>query len=399
MNHSRKLITAAVAVVVLVLLVLALRPSPVPVTGVAAHRGYFVEYVEEEGRTRLRDTWTVSAPIGGYMQRVELEPGDAVTAGQVVFAMEPVPAPALDARAREQAREALAAARARLRSTEAEYETRQAEAEFAASEFRRFERLFERGLVSATEMDRARSQYERSQSAERAAREAVEVTRFEMESARAVLEIADGQRSPSDQPVLAVRSPIDGVVLRRHRCCEAVVNAGEPVLEVGDLADLEIQVDILSVDALRVRDAVRVDIERWGGEAPLQGRVRRVEPAGFTRVSALGVDEQRVPVRVEISSPRQDWQHLGEGFRVETRFILWEGEDVLQVPTSALFRANERWHVFVVDNGRASLRTVEPGRRSGLQTQISEGLEDGEIVITHPGAHIDDGTRVAVDLK
>lgn len=394
MNTKKRWILPLVAVAALVLLVLALRPSPTAVNSAEVVVDRFVESVDEEGRTRLRDTYTLSAPIAGYLQRVQPEPGDEVELGQVMFAMEPLPAPALDARSLEQARENLAAARARRQSAEANLETAVADAEFAASEYERYRELHERGLVSTAEMERARSTRDRQRAAARAAEHAVEVAGFEVESARAVVDIASGQRPAEDHPELEVRSPVDGVVLSRHRCCEGAIAAGEPVLDVGSLADLEVQVDLLSMAAVRVRPGMQVLMTGWGGDESLEGSVRRVEPAGFTRVSALGVEEQRVPVIIDFDQPERAWDRLGVGYRVEAEFILWEGEDVVQVPTSALFRRDGQWQAFVIDNGRARLRGIEPGRRSGLTVQVVEGLEPGEEVITHPGEQIDDGARV-----
>ncbi len=394
MNTKKRWILPLVAVAALVLLVLALRPSPTAVNSAEGVVDRFVESVDEEGRTRLRDTYTLSAPIAGYLQRVQPEPGDEVELGQVMFAMEPLPAPALDARSLEQARENLAAARARRQSAEANLETAVADAEFAASEYERYRELHERGLVSTAEMERARSTRDRQRAAARAAEHAVEVAGFEVESARAVVDIASGQRPAEDHPELEVRSPVDGVVLSRHRCCEGAIAAGEPVLDVGSLADLEVQVDLLSMAAVRVRPGMQVLMTGWGGDESLEGSVRRVEPAGFTRVSALGVEEQRVPVIIDFDQPERAWDRLGVGYRVEAEFILWEGEDVVQVPTSALFRRDGQWQAFVIDNGRARLRGIEPGRRSGLTVQVVEGLEPGEEVITHPGEQIDDGARV-----
>ncbi len=394
MNTKKRWILVLVALAALALLVLALRPSPTVVNSAVVVADRFVESVDEEGRTRLRDPYTISAPIAGYLQRVQPEPGDEVELGAVMFRMEPHPAPALDARSLEQARENLAAARARRQTAEANLETAFADAEFAASEYERYRELHERGLVSTAEMERARSTRDRQRAAARAAEHAVEVAGFEIESARALVDIASGERPPEDQPQLEVRSPIGGVVLRRHRCCEGAVAAGEPVLDVGSLADLEVQVDLLSMAAVRVRPDMRVEMTGWGGDQALMGTVRRVEPAGFTRVSALGVDEQRVPVIIDFDEPERAFEKLGVGYRVEAEFILWEGEEVLQVPTSALFRRDGEWHVFVVDNGRARLRRIETGRRSGLTVQVVEGLEPGEAVITHPGEQIGDGARV-----
>lgn len=397
MNRKKRWILIVVSLAALVLLVLALRPSPTVVNTAEVVAEPFTESVSEEGRTRLRDTYTVSAPIAGYLQRVRPEPGDEVEPGQVLFAMEPLPAPALDARSLEQARENLAAAQARRRNAEANLETVRAEAQFAESEYQRYQQLHDRGLVSTAEMERARAIRDRQQAARRAAEHAVEVAGFEVESARAVVEIASGQRPDEDQPRLEVRSPVGGVVLRRHRCCEGTIAAGEPVVDVGSLADLEVQVDLLSMVAVRVEPGMRVELTGWGGDEVLRATVRRVEPAGFTRISALGVEEQRVPVIIDFDDPARAWQTLGVGYRVEARFVLWEEEGVLQVPTSSLFRVRDQWRVFVIENGRARSREVEPGRRSGLRAQILSGLNRGERVITHPGDRVTEGVRVRPD--
>ncbi len=399
MKVRKKLLWALIALVALGLLAWTLMPAPVPVSATAVESGHFAETVAEEGRTRLQDSFTVSAPIGGYLLRVELEPGDPVERGQVVFRMEPYPAPALDARSRELAREDLSAARARLETARATLETEQAEARFAESEYQRYRQLHENELVSATDMERARSVRDRRRAAVRAAEHAVEVARFEVESARAMVDIASGQRIEDDQPQLEVRSPSDGLVLERHRCCEGTINAGEPVLEVGNLGDLQVQVDLLSMDAVQVRAGMRVLITGWGGDETLNGTVRRVQPAGFTRVSALGVEEQRVPVIVDFDDVQQAARWFGVGFRVEAEFVLWEGDDVLQVPTSALFRSDGRWSLFVVADGRAQRREVRTGRRSGMSTQILGGLQPGEIVITHPGDRVRDGVRVSPEPR
>lgn len=402
MSLRKKTLWGLVILAMAGMLVWALMPKPVPVSATPVRAAPFVEVVEEEGRTRLRDSFTITAPISGFLQRVALEAGDTVELGQVVFRLEPLPAPALDARSLEQARENLSATRARLDSARANLETEKAEVIFAESEFERYQQLRERELVSATDIERARSVRDRQRSAVRAAEHAVEVARFEVESARAVLDIASGQRPEGpegERRLLEVRSPSAGLVLRRHRCCEGAINPGDPVLDVGNLADLEVQVDLLSMDAVRVRPGMRVNITGWGGDETLAARVRRVEPAGFTRVSALGVDEQRVPVIVDFLDPGKAAENLGVEFRVEAEFVLWEGDDVLQVPTSALFRSNGRWTVFVVDGARAHQRRVEVGRRSGMVTQILEGLMPDEVVVTHPGDRISDGVRVAPQLR
>lgn len=397
MSMRKKLLLTAFAAGLLTLLVLALLPSPIAVTASTVEQGHFEAWLEDEGRTRLRDPYTVSSPLHAWLQRVEPEPGDAVQAGDALFELEAMPAPALDPRAREQAREAVSAAQSRLQAAESELEAREARLRQAESEFERLSALQERQLVSAEQVDRARAERDASRSAVRGARHGIEVARFELEAARAAVEIADGQRARVDQPRMTVRAPISGVVTRRHRCCEGPVLAGENILEIGNLDELEVQVDLLSMDAVRVRPGMRVEIDRWGGESRLQGEVRRVEPGGFKRVSALGVEEQRVPVMVSLTSPRQDWQALGDGYRVEARFILWEGDEVVHIPSSALFRHDDQWQVFVIDQGRAHKRPVSIGRRAGLRTQIVEGLSAGVQVINHPSERIQHGSRVHVD--
>ena len=397
MTMRKKIILVLLALAIVGLLALVLRPSPVPVSVATVERGYFAETVEDEGRTRLPNPHTVSAPVSGYLRRVALEPGDAVKADEVVFTLESPPVPPLDARARTQASEMVAAARARLEAAEAELEAREVQHRLARSEEQRYSRLYDEELISADRMEHIRTHRESTHIAERAARHALEVARFELEASRAVLEVADGKRAPGNQPSMEVRAPVDGVVTRRHRYSEGPVSAGEPVLDIGDLSTLEVQVDLLSMDAVRVRQGMPVILERWGGDHVLEGEVLRVEPGGFLRISALGVDEQRVPIRVGITSPRQQWQALGDGYRVEARFVLWQGDDVLQAPTSALFRSDDQWSVYLIEAGRAHRTAVEPGRRSGLTTEIRDGLRAGDRVITHPGGRVSDGARVRDD--
>jgi HlyD family secretion protein len=377
------------------LLVWSLWPAAVPVSSALVTQEAFAEVLDEEGRTRLRESFSVSTPISGFLQRVTLEVGDAVAAGDVLFRLEPLPAPALDQRSLEQARENLSALRARFESTRAQLETQRADAAFAEAEHRRFEQLRERNLVSEADMERVRSTRDRQRAAVQAAEHAVAVAGFEVESARAILEVGSGERGSADQPLLEIRAPVSGVILRRHRCCEGTLQAGEVVLELGNLEQMEVQVDLLSMDAVRVAPGMSVHIGGWGGDQIFAGRVRRVSPAGFTRVSALGVDEQRVSVFIDFLDPARAAEHLGAGFRVEAFFILWQDEDVVQVPTGALFRDGDGWAVFVIESQRAMLRRVEPGRRSGMRTQIVSGLAAGERVIIHPGDRVVAGVRVA----
>lgn len=395
---TRPLLWSLAGLALLALLAWAMRPAPVPVSVARVNAAPFIDSVIEEGRTRLRDTWNVSAPIAGYLQRVVLEVGDEVEQGHPLFLLEPSPAPALDPRSRQQAEETLQAAEARLRTARANLETARAERRFAEAEFERYRTLHLRNLVSTADLDQRRSQRDRQRAIESGAASSVEAARFEVESARAVLAIASGQRDDADQPPLAVRAPISGTVLTRYRCCEGSVAAGERILEIGSLSDLEVQVDLLSMDAVRVRPGMAVRLTGWGGEEALAGVVRRIEPAGFTRVSALGVDEQRVPVIVDFAEELDPAVlGLGSGFRVDAEFLVWQAEEVLQLPTSALFRADGETVVYRVEEERARQVPVTPGRRSGLVTQVLGGLEAGDIIITHPGARVAEGVRVRID--
>lgn len=396
MRHKRWVVGAWM-VIGLVLIAWALAPAPVTVSTTQVFAGSFMESVEEEGRTRLRDTYTVSAPIPGYLQRVTLEPGDRVALDQVLARLEALPTPALDVRSLEQARDQLAAAQARLRSAESNLLTVEADARFADAEFERYRLLHERSLIAATEMDRRSAERDRQRALVSVAAQAVEVARFEVDTARVTVAVGSGERAVDDQLALELRAPTSGVVLVRHRCCEGAIGAGESILVIGDMADLEVQVDLLSMDAVRVHPGMRVRMTGWGGEALLEGRVRRIDPAGFTRTSALGVDEQRVPVIIDFDDLAEATRWLGVGFRVEVEFVLWQGEDVLQIPTSALFRHEDRWSVFVVDAGRARVKPVEPGRRAGLATEVRSGLDRGETIITHPGDRVRNGVRVRSD--
>lgn len=397
MSRSTRLVAVLVGLAVGVALLSLLRPSPVPVSVAEAWRGPFVESVEDEGRTQLRDPYSVAAPIDGYLRRVALEPGDAVAAGEVLFELEPLPVPALDARSLGQLGEDLAGARARVAATEAELQARRTDLELARLEAARSEPLHRRDLMSSEERDRRRAQREAAEAALQAAGHLVEVARFELAALRAIAETSAGARPPGDAPVLAVRAPLAGVVTRRYRQSEGPVAAGTAVLELGDLDELEVVVDLLSMDAVRVRPGMRVVLTRWGGGAALEGRVRRVEPAGYEAVSALGVEEQRVAVRVEVLTPREAWGALGDGYRVEASFVLWEAGDVLQVPTGALYRAGEGWAVFVVAGGRVRERAVTLGRQAGLAAEIRAGLQAGERVVVHPGDRLRDGLRVVFE--
>ncbi len=368
-------------------------PRPVPVEMAQVTRGPLRVIVEEEGRTRVRERYVIHAPMSGYARRIGLEVGDEVARGQVLAVLEPARSDALDPRSRAQAAAQVQAAEAALAAAQEEARSAEAEAELARQDLSRAEALGQADFFSRAAVDQARTRLRRAEAARDAARHAVEVARHQLETARAVLARTSQLLRGGPAEVMEVRAPVAGRVLRLVRESEGAVAAGQPLLEIGDPRQLEVEVEVLSTQAVRIRPDARVILERWGG-APLEGRVRRVEPAGFTKVSALGVEEQRVRVIVDITSPRETWQALGDGYRVDARFVLWEGQDVLRVPTSALFRADGGWAVFVVEGGRAKMRRVMLGERAGLMAQVQSGLEAGERVIAHPDDRVREGVRV-----
>ncbi|HEY0633954.1 MAG TPA: HlyD family efflux transporter periplasmic adaptor subunit [Gammaproteobacteria bacterium] len=393
MHSRRNLIFALLGAALIGAIAYGFRPQPRMVDAAHVATGPLQVTVQEEGKTRVIDRYVISSPVAGYVPRITQRVGDKVDPAMTLELLEPLPAPALDARSRASAAARVEAAKAALQVSEANARASQADAEQARSEVQRLEELGEARSVSENELDRARANADAKAALQRSAAFAVDVSRHELAAARTALKYAGGEQSAER---IAITTPVNGRVLRLYQQSEGVVGAGQPLLEVGDPAQLEVVVEVLSADAVRIAPGMRVVIERWGGE-PLEGKVRLVEPVGFTKISALGVEEQRVLVIVDFNSPPAQWQQLGDGYRVDARFILWEGDKVLQIPASALFRHDGGWAVFVIDNNEARLRQVVPGKRSGLAAQIHEGLQEGETVITHPDEKIADG--LAVELR
>ncbi len=394
LRHLRNRKVLAVLAFVAFLLVMALWPATVPVDLAPVERGTLLVTVEEEGETRVRDRFLVSAPVAGQVLRIALEPGDPVREDETLLATFLPAAPhLLDARSRAEAEAAVAAARATLGGSRAEEKRAEAALALARSDHERHQELFEQRIVSQQALDAAQTEARAAEEAFRAAEFAMASAEHQLEMARArLLQATGGARA--GQPI-EIRSPIDGVVFKRYRWSEAVVPAGEPLLELGDPQQLEIVSDLLSTDAVRVDPGDPVLIEQWGGDESLRGTVRLVEPSGFMKISALGVEEQRVNVIVDFEDPVEAWEKLGDGYRVEVRVVIWEGEDVVKVPTSSLFRKGDDWAVFALDSGRARLVSVELGRRNGLEAQVVSGLEAGQEVVVHPSDTLEDGARVA----
>lgn len=374
------------------LLAVALWPETMPVDAAAVARGAIVVTVDEEGQTRVHDRYVVSAPVGGRVLRIELEPGDPVKDGDVVARVRPEMPALLDPRARAEAQAAVDSAQAVLGRARADEQRARTTLKRTESDRERTKQLRAAGLATAQELELAEADAAAAAEAARAAAYAVRAATADLE--RAQVRLQPPASGPSSTRAVEVRAPADGVILRRLRESETVVPAGEPLLEIGDPNRLEIVSDLLSTDAVRVKPGARAMIDQWGGGRTLDAKVRLVEPSGFTKISALGVEEQRVNVILDFVDPARAWAALGDGYRVEVRVVVAERADALQIPTSALFRQGERWAVYVIENGRARVRQVEIGLQTGIEAEVTKGLSQGERVIVHPGDTLTDGARV-----
>ncbi len=394
MRLRAKIGMIATAALVAAGLAIGFMQRALPVDVATVKRAPLAVTVEEEGKTRVRERYQVSAPVAGYARRIDLKAGDAVAAGQVLALIEPARSIALDPRTRAQALAQVRAAEASLAVAQDNARSAVAAAQLAEQERARAEALRQSNFVSAQALDSARSAETRARAAEAAAQQAVRVAHFDLETARAAAASTARLQRGGAAETLKVRAPVAARVLRVQHESEGAVAAGEPLLEIGNPESLEVEVEVLSTEAVRIVPGSKVVLDRWGGEGVLQGTVRVVEPGGYTKISALGVEEQRVRVIVDFSSPRDAWARLGDGYRVEARFVLWEGQDVLQLPTSSLFRQGAGWATFVIDGRRTRLTPVEIGQRAGLATQVLSGVKAGDRVVAHPDETIQDGVRV-----
>jgi HlyD family secretion protein len=360
-----------------VLLAFGLRPRPATVETARAALGPLRATVSEEGKTRIRQRYTVSSPVTGQLHRVPFKPGAEIAAGNVVATIEPMAASPLDPRSRALAEARRTAATAALDKSRTAYL-------LAENELHRMERMFAEKTVSPQDL-------ESMQMRETAAARDVIAAEGALRAAEAELAEAGPAAAPT---LIEVRAPVAGRVLHVLQESERPVTAGTPLLDVGDPADLEVVIELLSRDGAAIASGTRVELDQWGGPKPLEARVRLVEPAAFTKISALGVEEQRVNVVADITTPLAERLTLGDNFRVEARVVVWESDRVLKVPVSALFRRGSTWSAYVVRDGRAVLVPVTAGRSSGTETQVTDGLKEGDEVILYPGDRVADGMRV-----
>ena len=376
------------------LVVAGLRPQPQAVDLADVATGPLTVTVLEEGKTRIRHRHVISAPVAGMLERIPLRAGDRLEAGQTVLAViQPTPSAFLDPRAQAEAEARVHMAEAAQRQRQAQLERARAALEMAEKEKTRTSRLQKEGAVSIREYDQALSQVDVLTREVHAAEFALEVSKFEILQAQAAARQAGSPEGDSSAPI-TLRAPVSGFVLNVFEESARPVTAGLPLLEVGDPADLEAEIELLSSDAVAVRPGAEVAIEQWGGDRPLRGKVTVVEPGGFTKISALGVEEQRVKVRVDFLDPIPPDRPLGDRYRVEARIVTWHSDSVLQVPAGALFRRGGDWMAFVFEDGKARLTTVAIGHHNGVAAEVLSGLTSSQRVILHPPDAVSDGKRV-----
>jgi HlyD family secretion protein len=391
----RTLVIGAIVLLVVVLIGLSLQPQPVGVDVARIDRGDLLVTIDDEGQTRLKDVYVVSAPVAGQVRRIDIEAGDTVTAGDTILALfEPSDPIMLNLRSRTEAEAFVKSAEAAVGLAEAEQARAQAQLDYDRAELKRAQPLAERGTISQATLDQRQLSVKTAQAQLAQATANLRKTEADLESARATLITSQDSENGDSRDLIQVRAPISGRVLRVLQKSEGVLAAGTALMELGNPAELEIVVDLLSTDAVKIKPGDRVIIDDWGGDTPLEGKVRLVEPFGFTKISALGIEEQRVNVVIDFISSQTEWQNLGHGYRVETRVVTEDRRNVLNVPIGALFRSGDQWAVFVDDDGTARLTEITLGQRNTLNAEITGGLNEGDMVILHPSDAITDGVSV-----
>ncbi|SMY08872.1 efflux RND transporter periplasmic adaptor subunit [Flavimaricola marinus] len=398
---SRNVLIVGAIAAVAATIVLTMMPKPTEVDLGKVVRGDLTVTIDEEGRTHVRETYTVSTPVAGRLLRVQVHPGDSVVRGETVVAqMRPINPTVLDSRTREQASAAVDAATAALRLAQANLNAAEASEQLATTEYERTLSLYESGIASQAALERAEGAMRSGRASRETAEAAIAMREAELANARASLIARDdiglanaiGDARGDEIPLY---SPIDGRILQVLQESETTLPAGAPIMEIGDIAsDLEVVVELISSDAVQVGVGDPVILRDWGGVNELRGEVRRIDPFGVTKYSALGVEEQRVRVEIALLSPVEQRPGLGHGYRLEAAIVIWEAEEVPLVPSSALFREDGLWSVFVAIDGIARLTNVEIGESDGIATEVLDGLTEQDRVVLYPSAAIEDGSRI-----
>jgi len=374
-------------------------PRPIPVDLVTVTSGPMEVTVEDEGKTRVRNVYTVSAPLVGRVLRNPRRVGDQVTADETIVAvLQPMAPSLLDVRSREEVQAAIAAAEAAVKFAEAEVRRIDAALEFSRTELTRAQALFRTNTIAAKMLDKAKFDVETNEAALVSAKAQLDVRRHEQHNATARLIDPSSSAQPGPSCCVQIRAPVTGRVLKINQESETVVQPGTPLIEIGDVLDLEIVADLLSTDAVQIKDGASVRIDGWGGPA-IQGRVTRVDPAGFLKVSALGIEEQRVRTVIDFVDPPRTWSRLGHDFRVIVHVRIWDAENALTLPVGALFRKSDDWAVFAVKDGRARTTLLRIGRRNNRVAEVLSGLSAGDQVVLHPSDRIKDGVAIAARVS
>jgi len=415
MKKLLKFLAWAIALFVVAGLVyLGFRPKVVEVDIGEVVSGPLQVTVDEDGETRIREPYLISAPLAGRLLRVELEPGDPIQHSQVLAAIDPGAPGLLDDRSRAEAEARVKAAEANHQRAVSQVEIAEAEVEKSKRYLLRDQGRFETGMITQPMLEDTRHALRVANGNWSAAKSALDVAKFELDQAKAALVYSKGQDPESNEPSgvhFEIKSPIDGTVLRRFQESSTVIPAGERILEIGDPEDLEIKIDVLSQDAVKIQPGQIVIIEHWGGEENLRAHVRRVEPSAFTKISALGVDEQRVWVFADFAEAESNEEGsvddstgsdqkdsgpaaLGDAYRIEARIIVWEKDEVIKVPAGALFREGDSWAVYVFENDQAKMRMIEVGQNNGIEAEVLDGLVPGDRVVLHPGDRVSEGAVI-----
>ncbi|ACF46238.1 MAG: efflux RND transporter periplasmic adaptor subunit [Prosthecochloris sp.] len=375
-------IVAGVTVVVIAILFILMMPAPLPVDTEIVRRGVLTVRLEGEGRSRVKERFTISSPVNGRLERILLDEGDSVTSNAVVARITP---PSLNTREYTRAEAAMRSSEAALGAAGARERQVKVDLEQARRKYDRYTVLFEQGAVSKEEYEEVKATRDMLAKEYSAATMTTRSSRFDVDAARAVVD------SALEGSFFEVRSPRDGLVLKILEKSERIIAAGTPLVEIGDAHDIELVIDVLSSDAVKVAPGMQVVIEEWGGGSALQGRVRFIEPAAVTKISSLGIEEKRVNIIIDLDEPER---RLGDNYRVQADIVLWRGDNVLQVPVSSLFRGDEDWEVFTVRRGRAIVQPVTIGRRGAYEAEVIDGVREGDLVVVHPTNDLEDGMRV-----
>ena len=396
-NYSRVLLWGFIGFMLIAALSYALWPRPVIIDMAQITKQEFMVTLADEGQTRVHDIYVLSAPVTGHLRRIEAEVGDAVVTSETIVAqIEPIDPAFLDPRSEAQAKADINVAESAKILSQAKVNEARAELDFARTELGRMRELRVNNNVSERDLDNAERTYKTTRALLASAQAALNMRNYELERVKALLlSPTTTQAEHGHCECLNITAPVTGRILKVVNKSEGVVASGTALLEIGDPQNLEIVVELLSFDAVKVEPGQSVVIKNWGGAKPLQGRVSRIEPIGFKKVSALGIEEQRVNVIVDFQSKPSQWARLGHGYQVDVDIILWQGKNLLTVPVTALLRDKQHWAVFVVDNGLAQKRRVDIGRKNAFAAEVISGLQEHDWIIVYPNDQIADGVRVA----